>query len=408
MEILNTFEYNGAIVTDSKEVAKFLGVRHEHVMRTIKRIANGLSGQEVTDKFIFITKNGTFCAYMTQKGCELFADVRSRGSRTNKTMNERFISVCKELFQESKPQTAVQNPPTTIVTVPESKKDIYIAGTALRIKEYKGQRVVTFKDIDEVHKRPEGTASRNFKANRSHFIEGEDYYIVKSKGIQIDEIRLSEVNNRGTIFITESGYLMLVKSFTDDLAWSVQRQLVNSYFRVQQIQRAVDSYMIEDPIERAKRWIQEQEEKKALAVKVEEQNQQIEKQNEQIAELSPKAEYCDKVLQTSELVTITDIAKDFGKSAVWLNKKLHERKVQFKQGGIWHLYQGYAEKGYAVTKTTVTEDRNGKEHSRTHTYWTQRGKKFIFDLLAEENIFPVTMQEQIIMIPLLEQEEVTV
>ncbi|MBQ8823777.1 MAG: ORF6N domain-containing protein [Ruminococcus sp.] len=105
----------------------------------------------------------------------------------------------------------------------------------LSVKEYDGQRVVTFKDIDTIHNRPEGTASRNFKTNRNHFIEGEDFYIVKPSDIQKDEIRLSEINNRGTTFITESGYLMLVKSFTDDLAWDVQRDLVNKYFRAKAI-----------------------------------------------------------------------------------------------------------------------------------------------------------------------------
>ena len=109
---------------------------------------------------------------------------------------------------------------------------IIINGYELPIKEYHEQRVVTFKDIDLVHGRPEGTASRNFKANRNHFIENEDYFIVKPSDFQKDEIRLSEINNRGTTLLTESGYLMLVKSFTDDLAWSVQRQLVNSYFRL--------------------------------------------------------------------------------------------------------------------------------------------------------------------------------
>ena len=206
--------------------------------------------------------------------------------------------------------------------------EVIINQTALCIKEYKWQRVVTFKDIDAVHERPEGTARKHFNDNKKHFIEGEDYFKICASEIRTNKIfEISPKTQNDVILITESGYLMLVKSFTDDLAWSVQRQLVNNYFRVQQMQRATDSYMIEDPIERAKRWIQEQEEKKALAVKVAEQNQQI-------AELSPKAEYCDKVLQTSELVTITDIAKDFDKSAVWLNKKLHERKVQFKQGGI--------------------------------------------------------------------------
>ena len=106
--------------------------------------------------------------------------------------------------------------------------------TDLEVKVFKGQRVVTFKDIDSVHQRPCGTASRNFKTNRKHFIEDEDYFVVKPNDFQKDEIRLSGINNRGTTFVTETGYLMLVKSFTDDLAWQVQRELVKNYFRAKE------------------------------------------------------------------------------------------------------------------------------------------------------------------------------
>lgn len=104
---------------------------------------------------------------------------------------------------------------------------IKINNQQLPIKEYNGQRVVTFKEIDAVHKRTPGTAHRNFKANKNRFIEGVDYY-----KLQKDEIRPFGINSpNGGIIITESGYLMLAKSFTDDLAWQVQRELVNSYFR---------------------------------------------------------------------------------------------------------------------------------------------------------------------------------
>lgn len=113
--------------------------------------------------------------------------------------------------------------------------EITINNYPMNIKEYNSQRVVTFKDIDAVHQRPSGTAKRNFRANREHFIENEDYFVVKPSDFQMDEIRPSEVNNRGTILLTESGYLMLVKSFTDDLAWSVQRQLVNCYFKLREL-----------------------------------------------------------------------------------------------------------------------------------------------------------------------------
>ena len=110
---------------------------------------------------------------------------------------------------------------------------VNIQGTDLEAKEYQGMRVVTFADIDRVHQRASGTASRNFKANRKHFIESVDFF-----KIQPDEIRLVGITRpqggtpKEITLITESGYLMLVKSFTDDLAWKVQRELVNNYFHV--------------------------------------------------------------------------------------------------------------------------------------------------------------------------------
>lgn len=109
------------------------------------------------------------------------------------------------------------------------KQDIVaINNHDLQVKEYQGQRVVTLKDIDQVHERPEGTADRNFRANESHFIEGTDYF--RATRNQNNEIRGFEIPSRGVILLTQSGYLMLVKSFTDDLAWDVQRDLVNHYF----------------------------------------------------------------------------------------------------------------------------------------------------------------------------------
>ncbi len=106
------------------------------------------------------------------------------------------------------------------------------------IKEYKGQRVVTFKDIDVVHGRPEGTAKRNFNDNKKHFIEGEDFFTISYSEFCTEYVPNPPKRGNPNIpvnLMTESGYLMLVKSFTDDLAWKVQRQLVSSYFRVRQL-----------------------------------------------------------------------------------------------------------------------------------------------------------------------------
>lgn len=99
------------------------------------------------------------------------------------------------------------------------------------VKQYKGQRVLTFKDIDIVHGRADGTAGRNFRVNRERFIEGEDYYKITPDEFRRTIAPMDKRQANDVTVITESGYLMLVKSFTDDLSWMVQRQLVNNYFR---------------------------------------------------------------------------------------------------------------------------------------------------------------------------------
>lgn len=115
---------------------------------------------------------------------------------------------------------------------------IEIEGTKLSIKEYKGQRVVTFKDIDMVHGRPNGTARKRFSDNRERFIEGEDFFKTKCEEVRpfFGQTLPNGFNPKAEIvLITEQGYLMLVKSFTDDLAWKAQRQLVNGYFRAREL-----------------------------------------------------------------------------------------------------------------------------------------------------------------------------
>lgn len=81
------------------------------------------------------------------------------------------------------------------------------------------------------------------------------------------------------------------------------------------------------------------------------------------------------------------IAKDYGWSASRMNKYLHEKGVQFRQGDIWLLYQKYAEKGYTSTKTHTYLDNSG-QHTKVHTYWSQKGRLFIYDLLKKDGILP--------------------
>lgn len=112
---------------------------------------------------------------------------------------------------------------------------ITIGNTQFTAKTLDGKPVLTFRDIDAIHHRPEGSASRNFRSNRQRFIEGEDYFKITP-----DEFRqaIGDMDSRqqnDVTLVTESGYLMIVKSFTDDWAWEVQRRLVKTYFRAKEL-----------------------------------------------------------------------------------------------------------------------------------------------------------------------------
>ena len=110
--------------------------------------------------------------------------------------------------------------------------------------------------------------------------------------------------------------------------------------------------------------------------------------SQQIAELQPKATYYDLILQCKDLLSVTEIAKDYGMSAKGLNTMLHELGVQYNQSGVWFMYAKYQHEGYTQTKTQNYPKPDGTQGSKVHTYWTQKGRLFIYNLLKSEGILP--------------------
>lgn len=110
---------------------------------------------------------------------------------------------------------------------------------------------------------------------------------------------------------------------------------------------------------------------------------------QKVSELTPKATYCDKVLADKSLMTITQIAKDYGLSGRAMNKKLHELGVIYKQGGTWLLYSGYQDTGWAHSETIVVNKANGSQKAVTNTKWTQKGRFGLYQLLKKHNILPL-------------------
>lgn len=134
------------------------------------------------------------------------------------------------------------------------------------------------------------------------------------------------------------------------------------------IKKKLDSYMIEDPIQRARSWIREQEEKLIL--------------EQRLFEYEPKISYLDTILNSTNAIVVTQIAADYGLSATRLNKILKENQIQYKVNKQWILKAKYKDKGFTKSNTFI--DTTGEV--RLNTKWTQRGRLFIHELLESIGI----------------------
>ena len=197
---------------------------------------------------------------------------------------------------------------------------------------------------------------------------------------------LSSLGQRGGWLINESGLYSLVLSSKLPAAKAFKRWVTSE---VLPTIRRHGLYAIDDIIADPDLGIRallalkaEREARKALEVENKVKDQQI-------AELKPKASYYDLILQCPSLLSVTEIAKDYGLSAKALNKMLHDLGVQFNQSGVWFLYSKYQSYGYTQTKTQNYNRPDGSQGARTHMYWTQKGRLFLYDLLKRRGVLPM-------------------
>ncbi|WP_396583359.1 phage antirepressor [Lactobacillus delbrueckii] len=132
--------------------------------------------------------------------------------------------------------------------------------------------------------------------------------------------------------------------------------------------------------------------KLATELKAEREGRLIAEQR--VNELTPKASYYDLVLKNESLVTITQIAKDYGMSGREMNAKLHELKVQYKQGSTWLLYSKYQKTGWTHSDTIVVDRADGTKKAVMQTKWTQKGRLGLYELLKSNGVLPLIEQEE--------------
>lgn len=117
-------------------------------------------------------------------------------------------------------------------------------------------------------------------------------------------------------------------------------------------------------------------------------SEEVNVKNQLIGELKPKADYMDRILKNPGLVTITQIAKDYGMSGQAMNDLLHSLKVQYKQSSQWLLYEKYQSCGYTHSQTINYEHADGRPDVKMNTKWTQKGRLFLYQLLKANGVLP--------------------
>ena len=234
-------------------------------------------------------------------------------------------------------------------------------------------------------------------------VDNEDKFLRSSMGSEMLKLfsSVKDIQNKfgrqDNWFINESGVYALVFSSKLPKAKEFKRWVTSE---VLPAIRKHGAYMTEQTVEKAltspdfliqlaTNLKKEQEARQEAEAKSSKLEHEVVGLNEKISELKPKADYVDRILKSTSLVTTTQIAKDYGMGAPTFNKKLKELKVQHNVGGQWVLTYKYQGKGYASSETIEVEKKDGSTKTVMHTKWTQKGRLFLHDLLKKHNILPM-------------------
>lgn len=220
--------------------------------------------------------------------------------------------------------------------------------------------------------------SRWFDSNKELFVEGEDYNKCTSSTVvnngavrELEDYKITVLMAKHLAMMSRTEKGKQIRDYLIDLekAWNTPEQV---------FARALK--MADRTIAKLKDSV------KSLSTEISVKNQII-------GELKPKADYYDEILKNPGLVTITQIAKDYGMSGKKMNDILHDIGIQYKQSGQWLLYSKYHCMGYTHSETVDIVRSDGRPDVKMNTKWSQKGRIFLYDKLKESGILPVIEQE---------------
>lgn len=262
------------------------------------------------------------------------------------------------------------------------------------VLEWKGQRVMTTEQLAEIYETSIDNVKVNFNRNHDKFKEDLHYCLLKGQELRefknlVTNSYLVDKHTPQLYLWTRRGASRHCKILDTEKAWEQFDALEENYYNPKKLssENAIDQ-ILENPdfgIKLLTAYKEEKEKTKALQTEIQIKNQII-------GELKPKADYTNIILNNRGLVTITQIAKDYGMTGTKMNELLHELKIQYKESEQWLLYRKYQDKGYTHSKTISIERSNGMTDIKMHTKWTQKGRLFLYQTLKENGYLPIIEQ----------------
>lgn len=251
---------------------------------------------------------------------------------------------------------------------------------APQIIELYNQRLLTTEQLAEFYGTTVDRIKQSFNRNKDKFIEGKHFYRLEGADLKEFKNRVSNSYLVGKhantlILYTKQGASRHSKIINTDRAWDMFDELEENYFNPPR------QVAVPQTFAQALRLAADLEEEKLVL-------------QQQIAEYEPKISYLDTILSSTDTVTTSQIAADYGMSAQALNKQLHALGVQHKVGGQWLLYKKHMNQGYTKSHTSEIPKAEGGVKVVMNTKWTQKGRLFIYELLKTEGYYPQMDLEQ--------------
>lgn len=182
--------------------------------------------------------------------------------------------------------------------------------------------------------------------------------------------------------MTKDGFSFLVMGYTGEKAGKFKEDFINEFNKREALLKSDDFILM-----RSQQILQKRIE--LAEQKVKQLESENEEQKQLIDQMKKGNDYLNVILQSKGTLATTQIAADYGMTAVKFNKKLNEMRIQHKVNGQWILYSNLMGKGYVHSKTISFYHSDGRPDTRLCSEWTQRGRMFLYDALKEVGILPL-------------------